>query len=173
MAGVEDDPEVPEVAHHRREGSYAYRLARDEWLPALVGYGRFDLGGDVSAASRAREILATSFADVLGAYEVDTLRLVVSELVTNAVLHGQADDEHHVILYLAVAPQRIRAEVCDSGPGLDPDALPSRDGRPGGFGLVIVNEITSRWGVSTDEGTCVWFELDRDDDAPPWPSDAA
>ena len=30
-----------------------------------------------------------------------------------------------------------------------------------GWGLYLVEQIADRWGVTQDDGTCVWFELDR------------
>jgi hypothetical protein len=32
---------------------------------------------------------------------------------------------------------------------------------PGGFGLVIIDRLTSRWGIDFEGGVCVWFEVDR------------
>lgn len=146
----------------RRVESFAYRLARDEWLPQAVGNARLDLPGSLQAASSARRAIVERFGELLTAEEQDALRLLVTELVNNAVVHGGADAEHHVIVHLAVAPERIRTEVCDGGPGLDPGELPSRRGHgEGGNGLVILDALASRWGVSMDDGTCVWFELDR------------
>ena len=145
----------------RREDSFAYHLARESWLPVAVRHMRADLGAGLRAGRKARRAIAAEFEEVLGPTEQDTLALLVTEMVNNSVTHGQASDAHHVILHVAVAPERIRAEVCDGGPGLDPRDLPRRDGRPGGRGFLILDGLASRWGISTDEGTCVWFELDR------------
>ena len=122
---------------------------------------RCDLGAGLQAGVTARRAIAAEFGEILDQTELDDLELLVTELVNNSVTHGQADDEHHAILYVAVAPERVRAEVCDGGPGLDPQELPRRVSGPGGRGLLILDGLASRWGVSTEEGTCVWFELDR------------
>ena len=145
----------------RRENSFAYHLAQESWLPVAVRHARTDLGAGVQAGRAARDAIAADFGALIDPAEQDTLKLLVTELVNNAVTHGQASVEHHVTLYVAVAPERIRAEVCDAGPGLDPQDLPRRDGRPGGKGFVILDGLASRWGVSIDDSTCVWFELDR------------
>jgi hypothetical protein len=52
----------------------------------------------------------------------------------------------------------LRIEVCDQGPGFTrPDAPRTRaDG--GGNGLMLLDRLSSAWGVSGDDGTCVWFE---------------
>jgi anti-sigma regulatory factor (Ser/Thr protein kinase) len=84
----------------------------------------------------------------------------VTELVSNAVRHGGAGKEAQVVLHLALAPRCVRVEVCDRGAGFEP-------GRPtpygeGGYGLFLVDELASRWGVAHDDGTCAWFELDEE-----------
>ncbi len=146
---------------NRRESSYAYRLAHNDWLPSVVRRSRVDLPGSVHAASAARQGIVKQFGEILTREEQDLVRLLVSELINNAVVHGGADADHHVIFHLAVAPERLRAEVCDGGPGLDPGALPERNDSLGGKGFIILDGLASRWGVSTRDGTCVWFELDR------------
>jgi anti-sigma regulatory factor (Ser/Thr protein kinase) len=145
----------------RRDSSLANRLARHDWLPSAVKHSRVDLPGDVHAGSIARQTIVEQFGGLLGRDERDVLRLLVTELVNNSVAHGGADAEHHVIFHLAVAPERIRAEVRDGGPGLDLDALPIRNDSGSGNGLILLDGLASRWGVSTEYGTCVWFELDR------------
>jgi anti-sigma regulatory factor (Ser/Thr protein kinase) len=145
----------------RPENSHAYRLARHNWLPSVVKHARVALPGNVHAGSAARQAIVEQFGGLLAGDELDVLRLLVTELVNNSVLHGGADAEHHVIVHLAVAPERIRAEVGDGGPGLDPNALPMRHHGEGGNGLILLDGLASRWGVSTQDGACVWFELDR------------
>ena len=87
-----------------------------------------------------------------------SVELLTTELVSNAVRHGGANDGGVVILHVAIAPDCLRVEVCDRGDGFTP-------GRPrpygeGGYGLFLVSEVSSRWGVSNDDGNCAWFELD-------------
>ena len=89
-------------------------------------------------------------------------KLLVSELVNNAVQHGGAAGEHPVIFHLGMTFARARAEVCDRGRGFDADQLPDRGEAPGGIGLVLLDCFASRWGNSSEDGsTCVWFEIDR------------
>jgi anti-sigma regulatory factor (Ser/Thr protein kinase) len=145
----------------RRESSHARRLAHRDWLPSVVKHSRVDLPGNRQAGSAARQTIVEQFGELLTRDERDVLRLLVTELVNNAVVHGGADAHHHVILLLAVAPERIRAEVGDVGPGLDPEALPMANDNGRGNGLILLDGLASRWGVSAQDGTCVWFELDR------------
>jgi anti-sigma regulatory factor (Ser/Thr protein kinase) len=156
----DDAQPAPARGLNRREATHASRLAQNEWLPTAVRHARFDLAGSVHAGSHARQAICEQFGEIITSDELDKVRVLVTELVNNAVLHGGADDQHHVVVHLAVAPERLRGEVCDGGPGLDPEALPSaRD--VGGNGFILVDCLSSRWGIATDAGTCVWFELDR------------
>ena len=85
--------------------------------------------------------------------------LLVSELVTNAVLHAglRGDDEIEVVVHRNAA---LRIEVADGGPGIDgrPRRAPV-DGE-GGRGLFIVDALAARWGVERFGHARVWFELD-------------
>jgi anti-sigma regulatory factor (Ser/Thr protein kinase) len=87
-----------------------------------------------------------------------SVELLTTELVSNAVRHGGARDGELVVLHLAIAPHCLRVEVCDRGPGFQP-GLPRPYGE-GGYGLFLVSEVSSRWGVSSEDGNCAWFELD-------------
>ena len=144
-----------------REDSFAYHLAQNSWGLKLVRNARFDLGAGLETPARARKSVITEFSELLDVADVQSTILLVSELVTNAVIHGQADARHHVIMHVALATEGLRVEVRDSGPGFDPTKLPRRSRALGGKGLVLVDTLASRWGVSTDDGTCVWFEIDQ------------
>lgn len=80
-------------------------------------------------------------------------RLVVSELVTNAYLHG----EGRIELRAALEDGRLRVEVVDEGTGNVPEIREAAD-ESGGFGLRLVDQLSSRWGAF--EGTThVWADL--------------
>lgn len=87
----------------------------------------------------------------------DDACLLVSELVTNSVLHSDQP---------AGAPLRvsgfamngvIRVEVEDRGQG--PVRRREVDAVDGGFGLQLLDLLAARWGVTHERGTLVWFEL--------------
>ena len=87
------------------------------------------------------------------------LRLLVSEVFTNAVKYGARDAM--VRLSLDVGAGRARAEVGDRGQGFlaDAVAMPSEDAESG-RGLAFLDALAHRWGVERNGETCVWFELD-------------
>ena len=88
----------------------------------------------------------------------DTLRLLVSEVVTNAVRHG--GDGQPVELHASWNAE-VRVEVSDHGRGFSPQPRFGRLDEPGGFGLFLVGRLADHWGVETDGGTTVWFVLQR------------
>ncbi len=87
-----------------------------------------------------------------------TLTLLVSEIVTNAVVHPDVDEPNKIDLYARITPELIRVEVTDRGSGFTPRPRdPAQIG--GGYGLHLVDKASSRWGVDTGDDTTVWFEL--------------
>jgi len=112
---------------------------------------------DPDSPSHARRALRDWFgiADV-DADLVDDAELLVSELVTNALRHGRGGIE----LRAALDGNRLFVEVVDEGSGFERTLRRSDFDQVGGWGLEIVEELASRWGVH--EGTThVWFELER------------
>jgi anti-sigma regulatory factor (Ser/Thr protein kinase) len=117
------------------------------------------LAGGPTAPARARTALGSldpTLADLR-----DDVHLLVSELVSNSVLHAAAT---HVELYATTDPAGVRIEVADPGPGFDESDRrePSLTGE-GGFGLLIVDKVANRWGTARNGSARVWFEIDRDD----------
>ena len=103
------------------------------------------------ARRHAREQLLGSAADV------DTVVLLVSEVVTNAVLHARSD----VFLTVQDHGATARVEVRDSSPvppRLHRFAVESATGR----GLRLLDQLALRWGadqVDEGRGKTVWFEV--------------
>ena len=89
------------------------------------------------------------------------VRLLVSELVTNAVRHANLASGDVIGLVIEVAEQKLRVEVHDAGGGFIPSTPAPDPARPSGWGLYLVAELADRWGVDSNERTLVWFELDR------------
>ena len=109
------------------------------------------------AVSAARQALAGLDA-VLDAGAFYDASLCVSELVTNAVLHADIGDDAELRLDVEFAPDGgLRVEVRDTGEGF---AQPEpTEGDDSGWGLFLVDRLSDRWGVTCDDGTCVWFEM--------------
>ncbi|MDO0929637.1 serine/threonine-protein phosphatase [Streptomyces sp. TG1A-8] len=88
----------------------------------------------------------------------DTAELLASEVVTNALVHGDSD----VNVYVRRYETCLRVEVRDSDPRpAEPVTLPrAEDQAEGGRGLLIVSALASGWGNSpSGRGKTVWFEL--------------
>ncbi|MEP6642828.1 MAG: ATP-binding protein [Gaiellales bacterium] len=88
------------------------------------------------------------------------VRLVVSELVANAVRHGGAD-RSWVELRLEDLGAAVRGSVRHPGAGFKPPVTPNPETAQGGRGLLLVAALTSAWGVTVGDGTTVWFEMDH------------
>ena len=112
------------------------------------------------AAAEARHALDDIGGAVPNAKMRD-VRLLVSELVTNAVRHANLSSGDVIRLVFEVADHALRVEVHDPGGGFVPTAPSPDPARPSGWGLYLVAELSDRWGVDSDDTTLVWFELDR------------
>jgi anti-sigma regulatory factor (Ser/Thr protein kinase) len=121
---------------------------------------RLSIAGGPRAPERARAWLQSA-AGWLPEEVERNLLLLTCELVNNAVLHGQADEQDMIEIELASTDTGVRAEVSDTGPGFAPKQRDRDLDEPGGWGLVLVESIAKRWGVERDGRTCVWFELAR------------
>jgi anti-sigma regulatory factor (Ser/Thr protein kinase) len=116
------------------------------------------LGGGPEAAATARGALSRLRTDIDEPL-METLRLLVTELVTNSVRHAAADS---VLLRILVAPGSVWTEVTDAGPGFDPRTAGTPKEDRSGWGLFLVERLADRWGAAHEAGaTRVWFELRR------------
>ena len=110
----------------------------------------------ISAAGIARKALVERFANQLGRVQSGDLALVVTELVTNAVVHGRGA----ISLSLRIRGDRVYGEVVDEGGGFERELRERGPDDLSGRGLLIVDALCIRWGIH--EGTThVWFELAR------------
>jgi anti-sigma regulatory factor (Ser/Thr protein kinase) len=95
--------------------------------------------------------------------EVEAAKLVVSELVTNAVLHSP--ESATISLDLRLTDGVVRVLVTDGGPG-EPERQAQLDPWTGetGRGVWLVDAFTERWGTETHgrDGKTVWCELRAD-----------
>jgi anti-sigma regulatory factor (Ser/Thr protein kinase) len=108
------------------------------------------------APGDARRALRDVCADHVEEDLLVDAELLVSELVTNAIRHGRGE----ISLCARVDDDRLLVEVIDEGSGFEHELRRREFEQVGGWGLDIVDDVSSRWGVH--EGTThVWFELER------------
>lgn len=133
--------------------------------PAVAGWMRsvafvlvtsVQLSPDHAAAARARRFVSDTMRGWGCVDAIADAELLVSELVTNAVLHARSETS----VTIERDGTTVRVSVCDDSPArprlrdYGPEAVTGR-------GLVIVDRIAQRWGVDPrDTGKCVWFEID-------------
>ena len=87
-----------------------------------------------------------------------TLELIVSELVTNSVIHGDAESDRDLALRITCEDANVSGEVCGPGAGFEWEQHEPDLATPGGLGLMLVDNLTERWGIRRNGCTCVWFE---------------
>ena len=119
------------------------------------------------SASSARQCVE-GLGEFLDDGTLDTIRLLVSELVTNSVRHAGHSRHDPIDLEVRVNPEAVRVEVADHGVGFRPPRDAGPQERASGWGLVLVERLAARWGVENEGRTRVWFELE--DGAAPKPA---
>jgi len=118
----------------------------------------FTLPPAPQAVAEARERVMTLAEPFVEDRCLSDLRLVISEVITNAVRHGGDGD-----LLVAVTPKRefLCVQVTDTGDGFAPRPRAYAPDEDGGFGLFLIERLTRRWGLTReDNNTRVWFEFD-------------
>ena len=107
------------------------------------------------SAAAARRFLACVRDDV-SERTLEDAKLLVSELVANAIEHVREEGE--IELRVSVARSVLRVEVLDPGPGFVVRQRSPDSDR--GWGLHYVDRLAARWAVDTEDAcTRVWFEL--------------
>lgn len=111
--------------------------------------------GSIPKARRELERLADSVDELT----LRNTKLLVSELVTNAVRHAPVAEGDEILLLVEREDDRLRIEVADHGPGFVPEPRADVSDASSGWGLHILAKLAARWGVEVDDGSRVWFEL--------------
>jgi anti-sigma regulatory factor (Ser/Thr protein kinase) len=118
---------------------------------------RTTLGRSLAVVRTARRFVRDVLEDnAVSGEVVETIELLTSEVITNALVHARSAPE----LAVRVRREIVRVEVGDVSPvvpirlSIDPDALSGR-------GIAIVDSLASQWGVEdlSAEGKTVWFEV--------------
>ena len=111
--------------------------------------------GAPESAGRARRFAARTLAAAGRPEAAEVTVLLVSELVSNAVLHAGTE----IAVVVRIQPDRLSVEVHDGGAGR-PVRRRYSNLSGTGRGLMLVEELARDWGtVVTDTGKFVWFEL--------------
>jgi anti-sigma regulatory factor (Ser/Thr protein kinase) len=101
----------------------------------------------------------TSFAENLDKHASSTAALLISELVTNAVIHGPETAQAAIALHCSLVSTTLQVEVTGGGNELVRQPSLHSPNRNSGWGLLLVDELADSWGVEPGRPVCVWFEL--------------
>ena len=122
-----------------------------------------ELPRELDSAAAARHAV-DGLVGTLGDEQLGDVRLLVSELVTNALRHADMSAEETIRLRVHIDQVLVRVEVSDPGPGFELQGRADDSGTVDGWGLYLVATLADRWGVqrdSSETANSVWFELDR------------
>ncbi|MGW6745392.1 SpoIIE family protein phosphatase [Streptomyces sp. NPDC055025] len=135
------------------EDDIALLMARIQGLP-VDAVGDWRLPREPRSVGRARELARTQLVAWDLEPLVDTVELLVSELVTNAMRYGEGE-----IRLRLLRDRTLVCEVWDAGL-VQPRRRRARDTDEGGRGLQLVGLLSAAWGSRrTPRGKTVWFEL--------------
>ncbi|MET9483847.1 SpoIIE family protein phosphatase [Streptomyces sp. NPDC006638] len=135
------------------EDDIALLMARIQGLPAEA-VGDWRLPREPRSVGRARELARAQLVAWDLEPLVDTVELLVSELVTNALRYGEGEIRLRLLL-----DRTLVCEVWDAGL-VQPRRRRARDTDEGGRGLQLVGLLSAAWGSRrTPRGKTVWFEL--------------
>ena len=114
-----------------------------------------------TAPGMGRRYAADFVSDLLPPARSDEVVLMVSELVGNAVRHGEPEADGLIGIRLQADDSAIRVAVVDGAPEFTLESL-DLDGANGRrhFGLRMVDKLADRWGLSLDGKKAIWFEVD-------------
>jgi anti-sigma regulatory factor (Ser/Thr protein kinase) len=116
------------------------------------------LDRDPASAGRARRLVRSILGPETPVDVVEIVELLVSEVVTNVIVHATSPPE----LRVDTSPRRVRVEVRDRDADRPATRRPLKDPTAtSGRGLSIVDQLATAWGTDTKPGVgkCVWFEV--------------
>jgi two-component sensor histidine kinase len=121
----------------------------------------FDFPATEKTPRLARRALDGQLA-YLGTDAESRMRLVMTEIVTNAIRHGHLDPEDRVHVTVDLTSDGARVEVRQATRAEAAIEVDRRD--DGGYGLRLVDELTDAWGIEPGPPGIVWFEIGTSDD---------
>ena len=148
------------------EKTVSSRLLVDELLAVsglldaveeALAEARVRFAEDLTSGQSARRFIADALDEWRASDVVHIVQLLVTELVTNSVVHAHSDVDVAVLL----GARNIRVEVTDSNPVL-PQPREVDETSTSGRGLALVRDLSDRWGTEARaDGKVVWFEVAR------------
>ncbi|MDN4175160.1 ATP-binding protein [Nocardioides sp. SOB77] len=113
-----------------------------------------------TSVRRARHLLAGDLRRS-GVREsvVDDAELVVSELLTNGLVHGRPNAERTIAVSWCLRPECLWLSVVDGGDVDELEAVQLNDHALSGRGLAIVDHVCDSWRFDREDGTRVTAEL--------------
>jgi DNA-binding NarL/FixJ family response regulator len=115
------------------------------------------LARDTRSPSDARRFVTSALTDWREAKLIETVELLVTELVTNVILHTSTTPD----VRLSLLKDRVHVEVHDADPAAGRANLPAPSATSG-RGLHLVNTLARAWGtVRVNGGKVVWFDIPR------------
>lgn len=116
----------------------------------------FAVAASPYAPQRARESLEALLEE---SDPADDVLLATSELVSNAIIHGELEEGEPIRLEVGRHGERLYVGVSHHGPPFGRPPRQAGASFPGGHGFVILDQVTARWDVEYRDGiTRVWFE---------------
>jgi anti-sigma regulatory factor (Ser/Thr protein kinase) len=119
---------------------------------------------DARAPATARSLLAPWLRDRVAADVLDSVQLLLSELMSNSVRHSGASAGDLAVVRVRLTRDTIRLEVEDPGRGGVIAPRSPNLQRGDGYGLNVVQALSRRWGAPkrvAAGGTRVWAQLAR------------
>jgi anti-sigma regulatory factor (Ser/Thr protein kinase) len=137
-------------------------LGQGAKTPIAAGSPQARLSVSVPASAEAGGALRRAIRALdrwLGRQTAEDVELLVTELATNGVKHAHKVDGNRITLDARVDPGHLRVEVRDGGHGFEHDGRRPNSPEPGGWGLMLVQDLADSWGIEEEPTTTVWFEI--------------
>ena len=129
-----------------------------ELVEGVVAEVKEGLVADTASAGQARRFVDEVLSRWRCEAVLDDVKLLVSELVTNAVVHAGSE----VAVAVRLLPDAVRIEVVDRSSATTLRPSVPAESAESGRGLLLVETMASAWGVEPmDGGKAVWFEVPR------------
>ena len=91
---------------------------------------------------------------------IEDAGLLVSELVTNSIRHGQLSAAQDISLRADLEGNTLHVEVRDPGEGFElQPRIAGEAEHDSGWGLYLVGLLSDRWGFDADGSSMVWFDM--------------